>query len=213
MGNGLSPCFSSTSNSLVKLVFWGGTTKFLAGNQVAGELMFRFPDSVVCHADSFYIGQPVPVLSIGDELIAGETYFVMPVDRFPCNQTLTAVTLASLSPGPNKPSLASVGQCPFEYVKGSDGRTLIKVQPEFITKVITANVEGRQKCGSDGETLCSTPELKKHYAQLVGSRDRPWSPKLETISESKSRSSPGRLSPVRLLGGWKRDQGRIASSL
>lgn len=201
MGNGLSPCFSSTPNDLVKVVFWGGTTKFLAGNQLAGELMFQFPDRVVCHADSFYIGQPLPVLSIGDELLAGETYFVMPVDRFPCNQTLTAVTLASLSPGPKKPSLVSFGQCPFEYVKRNDGRTLIKVQPEFITKVITAE-EGKRKCGgSDCETLCSTPELKKHYAQLVGPRDRPWSPKLETISESRTR-----LSPVRLFGLEKRSR-------
>lgn len=203
MGNGLSPCFSSASNGLVKLVFWGGTTKLLTEKQLAGELMFRFPDCVVCHADSFYIGQPVPVLSIDDELRAGETYFVMPVDRFPFNQTLTAVTLASLSPGPKKPSLASFNQCPFEYVKGTDGRTLIKVLPEFITKVITAE-EGGQSCGGDHGALCSTPELKKHYAQLVGSRERPWSPKLETISESKSKLFPGRLSPVRLLGLEKR---------
>ncbi|KAG1331835.1 hypothetical protein COCNU_02G018030 [Cocos nucifera] len=127
MGNGLSPCFSSSSNNLVKLVFWGGTTKFLTEKQLAGELMFQFPDCVVCHADSFYIGQPVPVMSIDDELHAGETYFVIPVDRFPCNQILTAVTLASLSPGPTKPSLASFGQCPFEYVKAADGRTVIKI--------------------------------------------------------------------------------------
>ncbi|XP_008803359.2 uncharacterized protein LOC103716932 [Phoenix dactylifera] len=204
MGNGLSPCFcSSSNNSLVKLVFWGGATKFLTEKQLAGELMFQFPDCVVCHADSFYIGQPVPVLSIGDELHAGETYFVIPVDRFPCNQILTPVTLASFSPGPTKPSLASFGQCPFEYVKAADGRTVIKVQPKFIAKVITAE-EGGQKYGRDGGTLCSTPELKKHYAQLVGSRDRPWSPKLETISESKSRLSQVRLSPVRLFGLEKR---------
>ncbi|KAE9462142.1 hypothetical protein C3L33_05934, partial [Rhododendron williamsianum] len=33
--------------------------------------------------------------------------------------------------------------------------------------------------------VISTPELKKHYDQLVGSRDQVWSPKLETIAEYK----------------------------
>lgn len=201
MGNGLSPCCLTGSKSLVRLVFWGGATEFLTEKQLAAELMFRFPDRVVCRADSFYIGRPVPVLSMDDELLPGHTYFLLPMDKFPCHDPLTAVSLASLSPDPAKAvSLSGDNQCrPFAYVKGGDGRVLIKVLPEFITKVISS-AESGDTCGSGGGALCSTPELKKHYAQLVGQRNRPWSPKLETISESKKRSSVGRISPVRLLG-------------
>ncbi|URD77321.1 Saccharopine dehydrogenase, partial [Musa troglodytarum] len=200
MGNGLSPCCLTGSKGLVRLVFWGGATELLTGKQLAAELMFRFPDRVVCRADSFYIGRPLPVLSMDDELLPGHTYFLLPMDKFPCHDPLTAVSLASLSPDPAKAvSLSGDNQCrPFAYVKGGDGRVLIKVLPEFITKVISS-AESGDTCGSGCGALCSTPELKKHYAQLVGQRDRPWSPKLETISESKKRSSVGRISPVSIL--------------
>ncbi|WOL12000.1 hypothetical protein Cni_G20764 [Canna indica] len=205
MGNGLASCFNPCiSRGLdVKLVFWGGATEFLSAKHLAGELMFRFPDHVVCHADSFFIGHPVPALSLEDELLPGHTYFVLPIDRLPSHDPLTAVSLSSLSPGPAKPSLAAGnGQCPFAYVKGQDGRMVIKVLPEFITKVISAGEGGGQRLGAgEGGTLCSTPELKKHYAQLVGPRERPWSPTLETITERKKRLLyEGSLSPVRLLG-------------
>uniref|UniRef100_A0A0D3FIL8 Uncharacterized protein n=1 Tax=Oryza barthii TaxID=65489 RepID=A0A0D3FIL8_9ORYZ len=113
------------------------------------------------------------------------------------------------------------GTSPFEYVKGDDGRTVIKVTLEFIVRSITSSrpigacaaagdeeVEGGG--GGGGAPLCSTPELRKHYEQLVGAaRCRAWSPRLETIKERKGARrivvaavSPGRLSPVaaRLLG-------------
>ncbi|GAA0151742.1 hypothetical protein LIER_10397 [Lithospermum erythrorhizon] len=51
------------------------------------------------------------------------------------------------------------------------------------------NTEDRFSKGNY-DNLCSTPELKKHYDHLVGSRGQVWSPRLETILESKSRSSP-----------------------
>ncbi|CAL9063746.1 uncharacterized protein LOC103989520 [Musa acuminata AAA Group] len=199
MGKGLfRTCFSPSSRGLVKLVFWGGTATFLPEKQPAGEVMYRFPDRIVCHADSFYIGLPIPVLSAAEELLPGRTYFVLPADRFRLDQTLTVASLASLSPVPTKVSLAGDGQRPFAYVKGEDGRTLIKVLPEFISMVICSSGEGGRRRGGDGGALCSTPELKRHYAQLVGSRARrPWSPALEMISERKSRSLS---SPVKLLG-------------
>ncbi|WOK99096.1 hypothetical protein Cni_G07808 [Canna indica] len=210
MGNGLSPCITPPRpRAPVELVFWGGAaTELSAGQHLAGELMFRFPDRVVCRADSFYLGRPAPVLAIGDELLPGRTYFVLPIDRLPCHEyPLTAVSLAALSPaGPARASLASGagGPSPFAYEKGSDGRLLIKVQPEFIKRLIgAAEVGDRCRGGEEGTTtLCSTPELRKHYEQLVGAtRDRPWSPTLETISERKKRGiSANRLSPVRLIG-------------
>ncbi|KAK8957576.1 hypothetical protein KSP39_PZI001393 [Platanthera zijinensis] len=168
MGNALvSPCFPAPHHgqttagaaTTTKLIFWGGAIRHLPPRHVAGELMFEFPDSIVCHADSFFIGKSIPSLSIDDELLTGDTYFVLPADRLP-SRTLTPASIALLSSS-----------------KGKESKT----------------GEGETGEGETGE-ICSTPELKKHYELLVGSRSRQWSPRLETIKESyKSRMSPGRL--------------------
>ncbi|KAJ4724437.1 DUF4228 domain-containing protein [Melia azedarach] len=213
MGNSVSPCFyqnSPSSSSSVKLIFWEGTTKILNGKHIAGEIMFESPDKMVCHADSFFIGRPIPSLAIDDDLMPGQTYFVLPIDRFACG-VLTASSLASLSSSPNKPGTAAVpinfggDQCrPFEYIRGENGRVLIKVVPEFITKLINRGKEIESSGNnSSNELLCSTPELKKHYDQLVGSREQIWSPKLETISEYKNI----RFSPCKFIGfEWKQKE-------
>ncbi|CAA3030049.1 Hypothetical predicted protein [Olea europaea subsp. europaea] len=121
-------------------------------------------------------------------------------------------------PGPYASTLAALGNrqkgarvsfegCPFEYLKGSNGRVSIRVLPEFLTKIFTG---GNENGGEDsdgqarGSFLCSTPELKKHYNQLVGSKDQVWSPKLETISEYKIR-----YSPCRFIGlEWKQKEAK-----
>lgn len=227
MGNTmLTPCFyqnpNSYSSSSVKLIFWEGTTRILTGKRhIAGEIMFQFPEMMVCHADSFFIGRPVPMLAIDDELMLGQTYFVLPIDRLGCpGNALSATSLAALGSCPSR-SPIKFGQCPFEYLKGSNGRAMIKVKPEFIMGLI---VEGDQNKNKDdckeivvanGESshdnvspsrsfLCSTPELQKHYEQLVRSKDQVWSPKLETISEYKIRFS---VSPCSLIGlEWKQKE-------
>lgn len=206
MGNAVSPCFQQNSNSAVKVIFsQQGTTRLLKGKHIAGEIMFEFPDQMVCHADSFFIGQPIPALSIDDELMLGQTYFVLPLDRF-SGSVLSASSLAALnnsssasSPRRNSP-IKFGGESPFEYIKGSNGRVLIKVVPEFITRLITARDQEMGSESPGNRFLCNTPELQKHYEQLVGSKEQLWSPKLETISEHKTR-----LSPCRFIGleYWK----------
>uniref|UniRef100_J3MNQ6 Uncharacterized protein n=1 Tax=Oryza brachyantha TaxID=4533 RepID=J3MNQ6_ORYBR len=167
-----------------RLVLWGGERRAAEAGRMAGEVMVEHAGRlVVCRADGFRLGRPAPVLAIEDRLEAGAP--------------------------------------PFEYVKDDGGRTVIKVTEEFIVKAVTgrkppgrnaAGGSGRGDKAADGDdahgpALCSTPELRKHYEQLVGAtRGRPWSPRLETIKERKGRRggdgvvSPGRLSPVRLLG-------------
>ncbi|KAM1056804.1 hypothetical protein ACFX13_030919 [Malus domestica] len=198
MGNAVSPCFQQKTNSVVKVIFSeGSTTRFLKGKHIAGEIMFEFPDQMVCHADSFFIGRPVPALAINDELMLGQTYFVLPIDRFACS-VLSASTLATLgsSSRPNKKAAPiNFGERPFEYIKGSNGKVLIKVVPEFIARLIARShkeIDGSSEAISSVNTtfLCSTPELQKHYEQLVVSKEQLWSPKLETISEYKVRFSP-----------------------
>ncbi|XP_021734222.1 uncharacterized protein DDB_G0286175-like [Chenopodium quinoa] len=224
-------CFRGASllllctNPRIKLILCEGNTKVLKGRTKikAGEIMFEFPDCVVCHADSFILGRPIPVLAIHDYLVAGRTYFVLPLDRLPRGgPPLSAASLQSLStPSPNNngnnnniisscPSnksnnnsyckLFSGGndngnKSPFEYIKDKDGRVLmIKVVPEFITRIITANNNNNNNnspSNSPNNTLiCTTPELQKQYEQLVRAKDQGWSPKLETISEHKMRASP-----------------------
>ncbi|EYU46202.1 hypothetical protein MIMGU_mgv1a018001mg, partial [Erythranthe guttata] len=170
------------------LISYGGATRILTGKHLAGEIMFESPDSIVCHADSFFIGQTIPSLAIGDELLRGQTYFLLPLDCFTHTNK-------------NRARPVSFKGCPFEYMKGSDGRVQIKVIPEFIMGLIShkeINNGGDQESdcvnnGSPSNFLCSTPELQKHYNQLVGSKDQTWSPKLETITENKIRFSPCRF--------------------
>ncbi|KAK9939496.1 hypothetical protein M0R45_016191 [Rubus argutus] len=98
--------------------------------------MFEFPDQMVCHADSFFIGQPIPALSIDDELMLSQTYFVLPLDRF-ASSMLSASSISALSSSSPKNSPIKFGGSPFEYIRGSSGKVLIKVVPEFITRLIT----------------------------------------------------------------------------
>ncbi|KAK1372765.1 Tetratricopeptide repeat (TPR)-like superfamily protein [Heracleum sosnowskyi] len=205
MGNTMVSCYNpNTSPSATKLIFWEGTTRILTGKRtpIAGEIMFEFPDRMVCHADSFYIGQPIPALAIEDELLIGQTYFVLPIDCFSCNvlsaSAFAALVANSCSPRKTNPSSLNFKDTTFEYIKGSNGRVLIKVSPEFMIKMMTVGKEN----GNDGQVidnksssfLCSTPELKKHYHMLIGSKGQMWSPKLDTISECKnfSKFSPRR---------------------
>ncbi|KAK7385905.1 hypothetical protein VNO78_31858 [Psophocarpus tetragonolobus] len=209
MGNAMKTlCFQYSNNSAssksVKLIFWEGTSRSLKGKHIAGEIMFEFPEMMVCHADSFFIGHPIPVLSIDHELMPGQTYFVLPIDRFTTNN-LTVASISALGSCPNK-SPIKFGACPFQYLKGSDGRVAIKVTPDFITSLIIhggkENNIGVGPPGSPTSFLCSTPELQKHYEQLVKSKDQVWSPKLETISEYKIR-----FSPCRFIGlEWKQKE-------
>ncbi|KAL9233578.1 hypothetical protein vseg_008558 [Gypsophila vaccaria] len=235
---GLLNPFILLTNKRIKLILLQqeGTTNVIKRRMKikAGEIMFEFPDCVVCHANSFFIGKPIPILSIHDRLVPGHTYFVVPLDRLPCppqgsggggaGTPLTASLLCSLgSPSggcpdnnnkANKPSPAMIKllssnnnstnnsssnsnntSSPFEYVKDKDGRVaMIKVVPEFIVRVYTSNSSPNSSTDTIGAKLiCSTPELKKQYEQLVRAKDQAWSPKLETIVEQKIRFSPSRL--------------------
>ncbi|XP_042514958.1 uncharacterized protein LOC122089364 [Macadamia integrifolia] len=198
MGNALPSCFTSKQEPWVKLVFWEGTTKILTGDRLAGEVMFEYPDRLVCHSGSFYIGHPIPALAIGDELIKGETYFVLPIDRF-ASKMFSASSLASFDSSP-KPAPINFRNCPLQYIKGANGRVLIRVSPEFILKILLRGKDN-QGCNSPTSSfLCSTPELQKHYEQLVGSREQTWSPRLDTISEFRKSCNTTTCSPIRLFG-------------
>ncbi|CAL1403640.1 unnamed protein product [Linum trigynum] len=222
MGNvNISPasCFQLCSSpKSVSLIFWDGTTTTLTpsgrrSKLIAGQIMVEHPDKLVCNSESFFLGHPIPALSIHDELLPGQTYLVLPVDLFACTKVLSASSLAAFtaaagSPN-NKTPLVNGGCQPLQYLKGSNGGVLIKVAPEFMIRLLLK--VGREERDENGEGsngfLCSTPELKKHYEQLVGCREQKWSPKVETISEYKVR-----YSPCRFIGlEWKQKEEQYCS--
>ncbi|CAH9129931.1 unnamed protein product [Cuscuta epithymum] len=221
MGNiasSISPCCLNTtfsfSRSPVTLTFHDGTSRIMTGKRrlTAGEVMFEFPECMVCHAHSFFIGQPLPVLSIDDELIAGHTYLVLPLDAFASN-VLSVSSLGALGRSPRHGGGGSppvnFKSAAFEHIRGSNGRAMVKVVPEFIVNLISGGIKVSSSGGGDEDKnggkvmLCDTPELKKVYEQLVGSKDQVWSPKLDTIKEYKLR-----YSPCRFIGlEWKHKEG------
>ncbi|KAF5767847.1 hypothetical protein HanRHA438_Chr14g0640401 [Helianthus annuus] len=203
MGNAMAACCLASEVSFVKVIYWDGNIRTLTGKRwIAGEIMIEHPDSMVCDADFFFIGQVIPALTIDDPLKPGKTYFVLPLDIF-SSKTLSASSISALvSHTPTRTGRVNFKECPFEYIKGSNGRVLIKVSSEFMERLLTrrGGHDDQENEGSNGEAtngfLCSTPELKKVYQQLVGSKDQTWSPKLETISEHNMI----RYSPYRLIG-------------
>lgn len=225
---GISLLLLLCGNPRIKLILCEGDTKVIKGRTKikAGEIMFEFPECVVCHADSFILGRPIPVLAIHDYLVSGRAYFVLPLDRLPARggTPLSAASLQSLySPssggcpssnnnnckllfssggggGNNDVINGNNNRSPFDYIKDKDGRVLmIKVVPEFITRIISANNGNNSpsNCSPNNSgklLICTTPELQKQYEQLVRAKDQGWSPKLETISENKKiRASPSKL--------------------
>lgn len=196
---------------VITLVFFEhGSIKTLCGSKkhVAGEIMFEFPDQIVSHADSFFIGRPIPALAMEDYLIPGQTYFVLPIERFAYRILTTSClsifnsNLENVRSNNNPPMnfTAPSSPPPFEYSQGPNGKILIKVCPAFIISLICKNRNNSNKeeamidCGESSE-ICNSPELKKQYDQLVGTREHIWSPKLQTISEHEIR-----VSPLRFLG-------------
>ncbi|KAL4566388.1 hypothetical protein LXL04_030503 [Taraxacum kok-saghyz] len=214
MGNMIRACIVSDQGSFPKVIYWEGNTKIHTKKRlVAGEIMFEFPESMVCDADRFFIGHTIPALSIDDQLKPGKTYFVLPLDIF-STEILTASSISTILAHTAKVTTPSnLKECPLEYINGSNGGVLIKVKPEFLARHLTSRGGGghddddddddQEKEGrnSSRSSLCSTPELKKEYKQLVRSKDQTWSPNLTTISEAKKIW----YSPSRVIGlmEWK----------
>ncbi|KAD1261142.1 hypothetical protein E3N88_43095 [Mikania micrantha] len=203
MGNIIGDSCMSSKGSFVKVIYWEGNTKTLTGRRrLAGEIMFEFPESIVCDADRFFVGHAIPALAIDDQLKPGKTYFVLPLDIF-SSKILSVSSISAFVDINHRRSPADLKECPLEYIKGSSGNVLIKVNPEFMARHIC----GRGGYGYDQDhdvasdhvanaSLCSTPELKKEYEQLVRPRVQTWSPNLDTISEAVK----NRYSPCRIIG-------------
>ncbi|XWS44547.1 hypothetical protein CRYUN_Cryun15aG0055400 [Craigia yunnanensis] len=180
----------------IKLINSDGLVKIYDRPIHVSELMMEFPKHMVCRSDSFYIGQKIPALSKDDKLQLGHKYILLPKQFF--QTVLSFVTIASFANArsPQSPLgsssresrnalLKKATACqPFHIQKSSSGSLRIRVSDEFIWQLME---ECRMKEDIDENLsrVCTTPQLQKQYAQLVGSRH--WKPKLETIKEIEKR--------------------------
>jgi len=65
----------------------GANDEDLDGKYITSEIMFEFPNKMVCHADSFSLDRPIAALTVDDNLMHGEMYFVVLLDGFSSHST------------------------------------------------------------------------------------------------------------------------------
>lgn len=189
----------------IKLIKSDGLVKVYRRPIHVSQLMVEFPKHLVCRADSFYIGQKIPALSEDEQLQLGQKYFLLPKHFF--QSVLSFVTIASFASSPPvQPPLSSsnsliskdsrnaflkkASACqPFDIEKTPSGCLRIRVSDEFISQLLEEGEigerENNESSSKSKSVVCTTPQLQKEYAQLVGSHQ--WKPKLETIRETEKR--------------------------
>eukprot|EP00268_Persea_americana_P055657 TRINITY_DN6489_c4_g1_i1.p1 TRINITY_DN6489_c4_g1~~TRINITY_DN6489_c4_g1_i1.p1 ORF type:complete len:268 (-),score=53.15 TRINITY_DN6489_c4_g1_i1:250-1053(-) len=179
----------------VKLIQPDGHVKIYDRPIAASQLILEFPKHLICHSDSFFIGQKIKALSETDELKLGHKYFLLPKHVF--QSVLSFVTIASFATSPslnnsNKASFVKrAASCrPFDILKTPSGTLQIRVSDEFISNLIEEGrmSEEEESLNKSKGRVCTTPELEKDYTRLVGCRrSREWKPKLETIKEKEKK--------------------------
>lgn len=210
MGNHASCVTVGNSKEAIQLVLSDGSVQILHKPLCAGQIMQGFPQHLVCHSHSFYIGQKTSALSPNGQLKLGNRYFLLPDHFFQSPLSLVSLSALISPPPPIAPSiptarvsapLRSFGRAavlcqPFEILNSDGGRGLrIRIHPEFISKLmedrrLNVNEIGHSVGGEsadDRRRLCNTPELQKDYSQLVKSRSQCWRPKLESIRENEKK--------------------------
>lgn len=188
----------------IKLIKSDGFVKIYHRPIHVSRLMVEFPRHLVCRADSFYIGQKIPALPEDEQLQLGQKYFLLPKHFF--QSVLSFVTIATFASSPPEQSsliskdsrnafLKKAAACqPFDIEKTPSGCLRIRVSDEFISQLLEEGEIGDEEENNNNNNasssksksvVCTTPQLQKDYAQLVGSRQ--WKPKLETIRETEKR--------------------------
>ncbi|XP_076920200.1 uncharacterized protein LOC143581261 [Bidens hawaiensis] len=178
MGNLICASCMTNKGSFVKVIYWDGNTKTITGRRrLAGEIMFEFPECMVCDSDRFFIGHTIPALAIDDRLLPGKTYFVLPLDIFSAEILSVSSISSFVSLMHSRTPADHLKECPLEYINRSNGSVLIKVNPDFMARHLSCRCGHGYNQENDATTihlatssLCSTPELQKEYEQLVRSK-------------------------------------------
>ncbi|GAA0153871.1 hypothetical protein LIER_12005 [Lithospermum erythrorhizon] len=186
------PRKKSKTRATIKLIRADGIVKIYHQPIKVSELVLEFPKHMVCNSDSFYIGQKIPALSQNDKLKHGNSYFVLPNHLFQSVLSVVSITsfLASSRKGSDDQFKKALLKCqPFHIQKTPSGILRVNVSDEFISRLM----DGHKDDEDDNKLLlCTTKELKKDYAQLVGVKQ--WKPKLETIKEKKEKKKKVKIS-------------------
>lgn len=188
----------------IKIIHSNGHVEIYDRPITASKLMVEFPKHLVCHSDSFFIGQKIPALSENDELKLGHKYFLLPTHFF--HSVLSFVTIASFASSDRAAFLKKAASCrPFDIHKTPSGTLQIRVSDEFISKLVgEGRIAGEEEEKPKGR-VCTTPELEKDYTRLVGSKE--WKPKLETIKEKEKRKKLGGFGMRRRKKGQTQNKG------
>ncbi|KAG6426669.1 hypothetical protein SASPL_110896 [Salvia splendens] len=171
-----TPHRRSRSAAVIRLVKSDGMVAIYDTPVTASELMEEFPKHMVCRSDCFYIGQVTPALSHHDRLLPGHNYFLLPANFFQ-----SALSFATFL----RCRTAAAGPPPFELEKTAAGGLRVKVTEEMIVQR-QKEMEAEAEVARRIVRVCTTPQLRKDYEMLVGRRLQ-WKPKLDSISEQKSR--------------------------
>ncbi|KAJ6800964.1 uncharacterized protein M6B38_200510 [Iris pallida] len=192
-GGPISPPRSSRT---IRLVAPDGRVQVYRRPVAASELMKEFPLHLVCHSESFLIGQKVPALSAEEQLQPGQSYFLLPTHFF--HSVLSFVTVASsLVAMVTAPPAAAAERRksfvrPFDIRKTEKGMLQIRISEEVLIgnddeeeeEVMKEESRRGSSCCKSLWRVCSSEELEKDYKQLVLlGRRRERNSSLETITE------------------------------
>ncbi|KMZ60429.1 hypothetical protein ZOSMA_5G02970 [Zostera marina] len=184
----------TTNKGSVNLIRWDGKVEVYDRAVEVSEITKEFPNYLVCHSESFCIGQKVPALSDKDKLHMGETYFVLPSHFF--QSVLSFVNIAtSFSSSADKKCAMLPMISMFDIHKSPTGSLQMRFSDDSIQKL----VDGEREEEEEGEAnhsrskLCTSLALKKEYKQLVRLRSLQWKPKLDRITET----SENPIAPLR----------------
>lgn len=166
MGNATSCAPSILSNTgVVKVVSSDGRLEVYTRPVKAAELMLDKPGHFVCNSTDLKVGQRIPGLSADEELELRQLYFLLPMEML--YSVLTHEEISSLSYKASK------------VVKhGSTSKNFGRIFPLGLSDFCMFP--------SETKTLASPTTDHPKPVQRY-SRQRSWSPALETIVETPSR--------------------------
>lgn len=188
MGLGATICDDEMvgNKGSINLIRWDGKVEVYDRVVAVSEITKEFPKYLVCHSDSFCIGQKVPALSDKDQLQMGQTYFVLPSHFFQSVLSFVSIATSFSSSGNKmgtggKPAMLSMISM-FDIRKSPTGSLQMRVSDDSIQKLVDGE---REEGEADARSrLCTSVALKKEYKQLVRPRSLQWKPKLDCITET-----------------------------
>ena len=172
MGNATScaPSIISSSTRVVKVLSSDGRLEVYTRPVKAAEVMMDKPGHFLCNSTHLKVGQRIPGLSADEELQLRHLYFLLPMEML--YSVLTHEEITSLTHKPSK------------VVKhgGGGGSTTSNNFSRIFPQGLTDFCMFPSPMASPPAPATDHPDPVQRY-----SRQRSWTPALETIAETPSR--------------------------